>query len=1015
MVRGFRLWRGPDRAPMVYGPRQPRSNAPLVLPEPVPATIPEDLGTALATRYALERPLGAGGMATVYLAHDRKHGRPVAVKVLRPELASTMGAGRFLREIEIAARLQHPHILTLIDSGEVARAGDGAPPLLYYVMPYVAGESLRSRLSRAGPLPVPEVVQILREVADALAYAHRHGIVHRDMKPENVMLAERHALVVDFGVAKAMIRAQGGETLTGTGISVGTPAYMAPEQVAADPGVAQRADIYAVGVLAYEMLTGRPPFAGAPQLVLSAHLTTEPTPLPAARPDTPPALARVVARCLEKDPARRYQSADDLRDELAALEAPAGARAAARGRAWGRPWLAAVVVATVAAAALAVVVVRGRRERWVHEFAVPAIQQLSDAWESDSAFVLAERASAIAPGDSVLNSLWPRFSRRQRFVSEPAGATVYRARFDDTTRWTRLGVTPTDSVRVPSALARYRFEKPGYRPATVLAGGFIPGRAANTGALLPRSVPLQPATSPDSDMVVVAGGALGGGLPGLAHLPPVSLGAYRIDRHEVTNRQYKAFVDAGGYARREFWTEAFVDGERPLTWEQGIARLTDRTGRPGPATWEAGAPPAGQDDLPVGGVSWYEAAAYARFAGKALPTVYHWSGAAVVSGAAWVVPGSNFVSGGPRPGSRSRGMSPWGVFDMAGNVREWCRNADGQGQRYILGGGWSDLAYRFTDPFAQPPLDRSPINGIRLARYASDEPNLAAAAQPIRGTYRDYRREVPASDALFATYRRMYDYDRTPLNARVEERDTTPADWVREVVSFDAAYGRERVPALLFLPKRHRPPYQTVVLFPGSNALYERSSRQLDGQLFDYLMRSGRAVLLPIYKGTYERGGTLENETAGETIVYRDHVIMWAKDLRRSVDYLATRADVDSARLAYVGISWGGRMGGLLVALEPRFKVAIFNVAGLSMSRSRPETDPVNFLPRIRIPSLMLNGMHDHFFPPETSQQPFFRLLGTPPSLKRHVTYEGGHSLPRALVIRESLAWLDEHLGPAAR
>ena len=213
------------------------------------------LHAALAGRYTIERELGRGGMATVYLGHDPKHDRPVAIKVLRPELAASVGAERFLREIQIAAHLQHPHILALHDSGEA----DG---VLYYVMPYVEGESLRQKLDRDGALPIGEAVRILSEVVDALAYAHAHGIVHRDIKPENVLLSGRHALVTDFGIAKAVTDAAAAPSLTTVGVALGTPAYMAPEQATADPKVNYRADIYAAGVLAFELLTGHPPFAG---------------------------------------------------------------------------------------------------------------------------------------------------------------------------------------------------------------------------------------------------------------------------------------------------------------------------------------------------------------------------------------------------------------------------------------------------------------------------------------------------------------------------------------------------------------------------------------------------------------------------------------------------------------------------------------------------------------------------------------------------------------------------------
>ena len=223
-----------------------------------------NLAAATTDRYRLVRELGQGGMATVYLAEDVKHHRQVAIKMLRPELAASLGAERFLREIEIAAGLHHPHILPLYDSG-------GSGDVLYYVMPFVDGYSLRDRLAKVGALPIDEAVRILREVADALAYSHQRGVVHRDIKPENIMISGSHALVTDFGIAKALSDASSMAHLTSTGMSLGTPTYMAPEQVTADPSLDHRVDIYAVGVMAYEMLSGAPPFSGIPTDVQHAH------------------------------------------------------------------------------------------------------------------------------------------------------------------------------------------------------------------------------------------------------------------------------------------------------------------------------------------------------------------------------------------------------------------------------------------------------------------------------------------------------------------------------------------------------------------------------------------------------------------------------------------------------------------------------------------------------------------------------------------------------------------------
>jgi eukaryotic-like serine/threonine-protein kinase len=274
------------------------------------------LKVALADRYSIEGELGSGGMATVYLARDVRHHRQVAVKVLRPELAVSLGSERFFREIDVAARLQHPHILPLLDSGEVAG-------FYFYVMPYVAGESLAQRLARVGELPIDQAIRVVMEVVDALAAAHAAGVVHRDIKPANVMLSGRHAMVMDFGVAKAVSEATGRRELTTAGVALGTPTYMAPEQAAADPHVDHRVDIYAVGVMAYELLSGHPPFSGSSsQQVLAAHMTRVPEPVSARRPAVPPALAAIVMKCLEKRPSDRYQSAEELLTQLEPLAAP---------------------------------------------------------------------------------------------------------------------------------------------------------------------------------------------------------------------------------------------------------------------------------------------------------------------------------------------------------------------------------------------------------------------------------------------------------------------------------------------------------------------------------------------------------------------------------------------------------------------------------------------------------------------------------------------------------------------
>ena len=286
------------------------------------------LQSSLGGTYRIERELGGGGMSRVFLAEEGRLGRRVVIKVLPPETSAGVHADRFEREIQVAASLQHPHIVPLLTAGSTeGDSATGDAPLLYYVMPFIDGESLATRIAREGALPVGEVCRILRDIVDALTYAHARGVVHRDIKPDNILFAGRHGLVADFGVAKAVSASSGPRqtTLTSHGVALGTPAYMAPEQAAADPNVDHRADLYAVGAVAYELLTGRTPFITAtPQAMLAAHVTATPDPVTAHRPSIPAEVAALVMRCLEKHPADRWQSAGELLARLEALATPSG-------------------------------------------------------------------------------------------------------------------------------------------------------------------------------------------------------------------------------------------------------------------------------------------------------------------------------------------------------------------------------------------------------------------------------------------------------------------------------------------------------------------------------------------------------------------------------------------------------------------------------------------------------------------------------------------------------------------
>jgi eukaryotic-like serine/threonine-protein kinase len=511
----------------------------------------------------------------------------------------------------------------------------------------------------------------------------------------------------------------------------------------------------------------------------------------------------------------------------------------------------------------------------------------------------------------------------------------------------------------------------------------------------------------------------GGVPPGMVHVPagdfqwfslhPVHLDDFWIDQCEVTSRQFKKFVDNDGYSNRHYWHEEFVEDGRVLSWEQTMTKLRDTTGRPGPSTWEVGAYPPGQDDFPVNGVSWYEAAAYAEFVKKQLPTVYHWYRAANPGIYSDVLLFSNFDSSGPVPVGSRRGLGAFGTYDMAGNVREWCFNAN-RSRRYSLGGAWNEGRSYYVTPGALPPFNRSPANGFRCVKYvAGSRPQALTAA--IDKPARDFETEKPVADEVFRALQSSYTYDRTDLKATTESVDRTSDLWTAEKITFDAAYDHQRVPAWLYLPKAVKPPYETIVYVPPRSALYLERIDEYEVKFMDFLMKSGRAVLFAVCQGMYERR-LMEPSGPGRE---RDRVVQQCKDVRRSLDYLDTRSDIAHARIGYYGVSDGARLGVILAPQEPRIRAAVLAGGGLSPEPKPPEIDEINFAPRVRIPVLMLNGRYDLFYLAETNQMTLFHLLGAPVSQKRYMLFDIGHVPLQQLEMKETMDWFDRYLGHVSR
>jgi eukaryotic-like serine/threonine-protein kinase len=741
----------------------------------------------MIAHYRVEGELGRGGMGIVYRAVDTKLGRPVALKVLPADAtADPDRQRRFIQEARAASALNHPNIVTIYEVGE----HEGTT---FIAMELVDGTPLDWLLA-AGPLPVDMALEYATQITGALDAAHTAGIVHRDIKPANIVIAgatapgsrseavptsspaagaRERVKVLDFGLAKLLERSPTDATLSAYGTTpgtiLGTVAYMSPEQAQGQP-VDARSDIFSFGAVLYEMFSGRRPFAGTSDVgLLTALLRDDPVPVSTLRAGLPADVEPIIQRALAKDPNARYQNAGAMRDDLA------GALARLRRpheAAWRRPIVlvpAAVVLLAVAAVGIWQTV-QYRRVRWAQTEGVAEIERLYLSGRTMHAVRLARELEPLAPVEvGRLREGWLDFN----VITDPAGARVEVKNYHDPEGpWDGFGETPL-RTRLPFGYYRARLSKPGYTTMEVSAGiGRDPVKLTADGAAI-------------AGMVFVPGGTVEVGIA-----PPVQIADYWIDRYEVTNQEFKRFVDAGGYRDPKFWRHAFRSSDGVLTFEQAMDRFRDSTNRPGPATWELGSYPDGTGDYPVSGISWFEAAAYAEFAGKSLPTLYHWFKAAGTDEIySDILQLSNFDGKGPSRVGERAGLGPWGTYDMAGNVKEWVANPVSQSDRYyILGGGWNEPSYRFAETDGQNPWDRVETFGVRLMKSLGPVTRGRRSRRARQSGSVHDRPRTPGSRRALQTVLRLRPHARS---MRVERVDDSSPYWRKEKVVFAAAYGNE--------------------------------------------------------------------------------------------------------------------------------------------------------------------------------------------------------------------------------
>jgi len=655
---------------------------------------------ALGDAFQLESEMASGGMSRLFLASEASLDRKVVVKVLPPELTSEVSAARFRQEAGLLAKLQHPHILPILQIG----SHEG---LIYYIMPFVAGESLRHRLEKGERFEVEEAVRIVGEVADALGFAHACGVLHRDIKPENILLEGRHAVLADFGVARALEQLRTGERLTREGASVGTPLYMSPEQVAGEE-IDGRADVYALAVVAYELLAGHPPFRGpSAQSVMAAHLTTPPLPLIDVRPEVPERVSSAVARALSKDAGDRYQTALDFRN---ALEGRRGAEDAAPRARWGGRWWA---VASAVAAGVLGWIALSPGSATIDPLTLAALRTAADSGRIDEIAVLIDGAG-VGVDDASVSDVVRAFTGSIRVDVTPAGAALEVKRVEPMQSFPERSYHALHAGGAAELLGGeylIRAAAAGYQDRLLLAH-------VAQGSEVTVAIELLPAGAELDGKTRVTGGP-----------SPVgdAVEAFLIGRTEVTNEQYMSFMSAGGYRDAALWPERMLLGDEEMGWSEAIQRLVDRTGLAGPRGWENGRFPPGRGEHPVTGVTWYEAGAYARWAEGELPPAAQWWRAAMADsarpypwgaggGAAHLRANLEGVDTAPA-GAYVLGVSPFGVLDMAGNAREWLGDpATDDGRRRTAGGSWQEPLYTASPEWMThvPPDHATDALGFRV-------------------------------------------------------------------------------------------------------------------------------------------------------------------------------------------------------------------------------------------------------------------------------------------------------------
>lgn len=986
-------------------------------------------GTTLG-RYEILSEVGTGGMGVVFKAKDTTLGRIVAIKVLRKELVSNaQGFERFRREAKAIAGLSHSNIISLYDYGEEDETH-------FAVMEFAEGQSLEECIDR---IPREDVATLAGSIANGLRAAHDGGIIHRDIKPSNIILTPSgEPKLLDFGLASVInTRPFNDETMslsdlkTQEGTIMGTVGYMSPEQVRGQKAD-ERSDIFSFGVVLYELLKQKRAFRRDSAIETMSAILTEPLPEAAELSSAKDPLLNIAARCLEKEAADRFQSMGDVIDALSST----ASTSVATSHSPKRPLpLFAGIAGILMLGVLFLFLgdsepdsntiednnnVQSRSQTEVNSDTainklLPDLLDKIEAGDIEGGYEITLQIEEFLKGNKLYEQASARVSMMYNINSIPDGANVLIGEYGtDPATFKSIGKTPISNLRLSRDPKVIILEKDGYHQEVMT------GEHTFFTTAFDRTVSLiKTETIPPGMVRVFKDRALP--LEGMRFDRDLDKGMgvevdeFYMDQTEVTNVQFKEFVDDGGYDNPDFWTDTIILNGKQLSFEESRELFHDATGRAGPALWRVGQPPSGKDDYPVQGVSWYEARAFAKWAGKELPTLFHFSSAASpafsAEGVMELVRNSNVNTGMYQQTGANFGISHNGVKDLCGNVSEWLVNSSGT-LRLSSGGSAEDPPYFFGLANPVDPLDRTARRGFRCVKYLT--PVTEEHLQEVEIAIRDYSDATPVSQEVFEVYKNQFNYDDLPLNPVLIAKDEQSSNhYIKEIWEIDAAYGDERIIIYVHLPKNTLPPFQSVVYFhhAGSIQSIPIADSELGADRNAFVTQSGRAFVQPVLKGMYERRSGLKTWSANESQEYADFVQMWVKDYRRTIDYLLSRDDFANDKLCYFGDSWGSFNWLIVGAVEPRIKAGISVVGGLSMTPARPEVDQINYVTRVTQPTLYLAGAYDPIFPLTRSVQPAFELLGTPDEEKQLIVYEVGHMVPENNFIEEALDFLDEQFG----